>query len=177
MTGQGNGNGEGGQWIAALREQLEHRSQTMSAALEDVAEWCGASPAVGWLDVREDPKLTVYVVGLGSGVLYRIEGKRDPVLDPTNLDGERKAECSCSASRITTEYQFSLSVITKWRGYHDTKGTIARRWAFRTDHGTLALEITYPPLEPGYPEGPDPRPFARALANEITRVQVIGNGV
>jgi hypothetical protein len=169
----------GPEWLEPLRRQLGLRTEAIAAALEDVADWCGDTVAVGWVDIREEPKLTVYIVAGGSPVLYRLTGERDPILDQWGSDaGPKTSNCDCRPIPITTDAGFSLSVTRRWRNSH--AGTTERRWAFRLA-GEEPLKIDYPPppVESGLPPmpGPDPTQFARALAAEITRVRSLGGNL
>lgn len=49
----------GSQWLDEVREQLGPRSEAIRSALKDVAEWCGALPAIGWVDPQRDSVVTV----------------------------------------------------------------------------------------------------------------------
>jgi hypothetical protein len=144
-------------WLADLRGLLGERTEAIRAALGDIAALCDSS-AVGWrASPAPDQNVTIYVVG--SGVLYRLTGQREPEINNSNPDAERTSRCEVKPMLIRSDWKFCLDVAWKFRPNQSEKNKIRRTWTFGIGE-----------LEPLVIECPqqhtvvDPTPFVRGLA-------------
>jgi len=158
-----------GDWLEQIRSQLGDRTETLKAAIEEVAATCtGPSNPVAWVDVRKNPRLTVYV--LHERIVHVIAGERDQEPDQRNLDDSAETKCTWRMVPVTSGASCSMLVIRSVR----TTGpaSLTRLWGLRFgDENDEDLALAYPPRQDEYPRGPDPTLFARALMAEIKRAK------
>jgi hypothetical protein len=143
-----------------ISKHLETRGKTLLLAVGDLRALllCGdAAEAVGWVDHRKDPEITVYV--LSSGVLHTITGRLDPVLNQYKPNDALSTECSYSAAPIGRPARWSVNL--KRTARVNDGETITRNWTFRLGREKV-LEIEY---QNG--QQPDPTSFAEGLAGAI----------
>lgn len=150
-------------WRQRLQDDLGNGSEAIREALKDVAEICG--PVGWWVDHRNEPKLLVYV--LADGVLHRLRGERDPIMEQSMPDQPTTCRCDYEAALVTKDSTCSLTV-TRNTSPNSVVG-VTRTWTFERLGRFGSIEINHPSPSPGITPGPDPTPFARALAVEIAR--------
>jgi hypothetical protein len=145
-------------WRQRLQDDLGDRSEAIREALNDLAEICG-SPVGWWVDHRDEPKLLVYV--LADGLLHRLSGERDPIVDQSKPDEPTIRQCEYEAVPIRKDSTCSLTVTRKTSSNSVIETT--RTWTFERLGRFGRVEMSHP--SPGL--GPDPTPFARKLASAI----------
>jgi hypothetical protein len=111
----------------------------------------------------------VYVLAIGSGLLYRLGGEHDPAELRERMTDDRVAACRCGVIPITAEARFWLTTTCRWKRSDGTPGE-SRSWTFLVDGIAEPLEIAYRWGEDGVAAFVgDAESFARKLAAEITR--------
>ena len=162
----------GNDWLDDIHGKLGQDTETIKAALEDVAAMCvGDATPVGWVDVRQQPQLTVYVIH--DGIVHVVSGERDRRPDQRTIDDRAETRASWRTVPVSRGATCSLMVIRTAPSVGDAD--VAREWGLRFgDAPDTDLAVAYPPDRDAYPKWSDPSPFARALAREIARVQAMG---
>lgn len=155
------------EWQRELQQNLGTGAERVVEAIAYLADDLCGSDAVAWLDIRQSPKLVVYVVS--RGVVHVITGNRPERQDP---DAPMfPAACEYRATAVRRDWNWSLKVRQDERP--NVGPTVYRKWTF--DLPGLAdapLEMEFPPPPtPQLSSAPDPAPFAKALVVEIVEAQ------
>jgi hypothetical protein len=159
-------------WLATIRSQLGMNAEAISAALDEVASMCGDPPPVGWVDVRQQPLLTVYLVH--EGVVYLVSGERDGLPDRADVAASADTLCQIRVVPITSDASFSTDIIRTARSVGEP--AVVRVWGLHFGEAAdEELTITYPPDDPNAAWS-DPAPFAHALIAAIVRAKRADRG-
>jgi hypothetical protein len=154
------------QWLEQLTKDLDARSEAIKETLEDVKAVVSDSSAVAWLDRRDEPNLTVYVIA--AGVLHRLIGKREDIPEPGRMDESVVSTCEYTAVPVAEGWSHSL-VLTRTVRRYDGPSKIARRWTFEgRSFGPIIVDDR---PGPSVPSDPAATSFARALAAAITNAE------